>query len=61
MRRGFFGNYRIEANSQLIHENKKFWTNESERRFTLKYWGADDNGYDVYVEQHMLCARNKFY
>jgi len=46
-------NYRIEANNNLIRENEIFWTSENPDVFTLKYWGVDDNGYSVYVEQIM--------
>lgn len=53
-------NYKIEENSQLVHEGKKFWTNYSQDTFTLKYWGVDDNGYDVYVEQHMCVKKKDF-
>ena len=53
-------NYRIEANGILTQEGKKLWTDKSERRFTLKYWGVDDNEYDVYIEQHMCVQETNF-
>ncbi|ABW65875.1 hypothetical protein [Desulfosudis oleivorans] len=49
-------NYRIEKNNNLIHLNKRFWTPYNTESFTLKYWGADDNGNAIYVEQYM-CVR----
>ena len=53
-------NYRIEADGELIHTGKKFWTGYNEDSFTLKYWGIDDNGYDVYVEQSMCVNEEDF-
>jgi len=51
---------RIEASSLLVHEDRKFWTGYNEDSFTLKYWGIDDNGYDVYIEQSMCVNKEKF-
>ena len=51
---------RIEASSLLVHEGRKFWTGYSEDSFTLKYWGTDDNGYNVYIEQHMCVQETNF-
>jgi len=46
-------NYRINAGSNLIHTNKEFHTPYIPDKFTLKYWGTDDNGNAVYIEQKM--------
>ena len=53
-------NYRIEANSELVHTGKRFWTSYDSENFTLKYWGVDDNGYDVYVEQSLCVEGTSF-
>jgi len=45
--------YRIEGDNNLVHTNKMFGTSASSNTFTLKYWGTDDNGNDVYIEQVM--------
>jgi len=46
-------NYRIEGNDQLVQTDKKFYTPYPSDRFTLKYYGTDDNGNSVSVEQSM--------
>jgi len=53
-------NYRIEGNNELIHENKRFWTTASSDIFTLTYWGADDNGYDIMISQRMCVNKENF-
>jgi len=52
--------YRINANSELIQLNKQSWTEFPSNKFTLKYSGIDDNGYDVYIEQS-LCVEGTFF
>lgn len=49
-------NYRIEGSNNLIHTGKKSRTPSASDKFTLKYWGTDDNGNDVYIEQVMTVA-----
>ena len=51
--------YRIEGNDQLVHYNKKFWTSYSSDEFILKYWGTDDNGNPIYVEQSLSHPYNE--
>ena len=46
-------NYRIEGNNNFITTNNQFYTTYAPDSFTLKYWGIDDNGYSIYVEQIM--------
>jgi len=48
--------YRIEEDDNLIHTNKQFHTTRNSETFTLKYWGTDDNGNPIYVEQVMTVA-----
>ncbi len=52
-------NYRIEPNNKFIFDNQFYTTFDSDI-FTLKYWGTDDNGYDVYVEQNMCVQKSQF-
>ena len=53
-------NYRIEPSGTLVYENKYFYTTSDSDIFTLKYWGTDDNGYDVYIEQKMCVQKSQF-
>jgi hypothetical protein len=51
-------NYIID--NELIHTNKRFFTNQPSNEFTLKYWGTDELGNDVYIEQKMCVQGNSF-
>ena len=49
-------NYRINANGELIRNNEYFSTYYSTERFTLTYWGVDDNGNPVSVSNSMYVS-----
>jgi len=45
--------YRIDANGQYSQSNRQWYTSYSSDAMTLKYWGIDDNGNQIYVEKSM--------
>ncbi len=53
-------NYRIEGDDELIRTNEWFNTLHDWEKFTLKYWGTDDNGNSVYVEQTVCVEKGTF-
>jgi len=52
--------YRINANSNLIQINKNFDTSYATEKFTLTYWGTDDNGHAITVVQKMCVSGTTF-
>jgi len=54
-------NYRIDENSELIQEDKKFYSSYSSEVFNLTFWGEDDNNHDIYIEQYMCVSGTESY
>lgn len=44
-------NYRVEANGELVLDNRKFYTTKSSEKFILTYNGTDDNGNEISVTE----------
>ena len=51
-------NYRIEGDDKLILTDKFFTTAYESDKFILTYWGTDDNGNPVSVEQTVCVEKD---
>jgi hypothetical protein len=52
--------YSIDAGGELVQHNKEFYTDLESDKFILEYWGMDDNGNNVYVNQSLCVAEESF-
>ncbi len=54
-------NYVISKNDNLVQTEREFSTIETSDKFTLKYWGVEEDGSTpVYVEQNLCVLENIF-